>query len=65
VGFQPLFYAADADRIAVATSTLRLLKLGAPTDLDEAALAVFLRLSHFLGGARRSKRFVRCRATAA
>ena len=47
-GFQPLFYAADADRIAVATSIPRLLQLGAPADLDEAALAVFLRLSHFL-----------------
>lgn len=47
-GFQPLFYAAGADRIAVATSIPRLLQLGAPADLDEAALAVFLRLSHFL-----------------
>ena len=47
-GFQPLFYSASADRIAVATSIPRLLELGVPADLDEAALAVFLRLSHFL-----------------
>jgi len=47
-GFQPLFYSAGADRIAVATSIPRLLALGVPPDLDEAALAVFLRLSHFL-----------------
>ena len=48
-GFQPLFYAAGPDRIAVATSIPRLLELGVPTELDDAALAVFLRLSHFLG----------------
>jgi len=47
-GFQPLFYSANAERIAVATSIPRLLELGVPADLDEAALAVFLRLSHFL-----------------
>jgi asparagine synthase (glutamine-hydrolysing) len=47
-GFQPLFYVASPDRIAVATSIPRLLELGASTDLDDAALAVFLRLSHLL-----------------
>src|SRR3954465_4455781 len=48
-GFQPIFYFASKDRIAVSTSVHALLRLGAPVDLDDAALAVFLRLSHFLG----------------
>ena len=47
-GFQPIFYSASKDRIAVSTSIHVLVRLGAPLDLDEAALAVFLRLSHFL-----------------
>lgn len=48
-GFQPIFYVASRDRIAVSPSIHVLLRLGAPVDLDEEALAVFLRLSHFLG----------------
>jgi asparagine synthase (glutamine-hydrolysing) len=47
-GFQPIFYFASKNRIAVSTSIHVLLRLGAPVDLDDAALAVFLRLSHFL-----------------
>jgi asparagine synthetase B (glutamine-hydrolysing) len=47
-GFQPIFYFASKNRIAVSPSIHALLRLGAPVDLDEAALAVFLRLSHFL-----------------
>jgi asparagine synthase (glutamine-hydrolysing) len=48
-GFQPIFYFASNNRIAVSPSIDVLLRLGAPVDLDAAALAVFLRLSHFLG----------------
>jgi asparagine synthase (glutamine-hydrolysing) len=48
-GFQPIFYFASNNRIAVSPSIHVLLRLGAPVDLDAAALAVFLRLSHFLG----------------
>jgi len=48
-GFQPVFYCGSKSRIAVSTSILVLLRHGAPPDLDDTALAVFLRLSHFLG----------------
>lgn len=48
-GIGPLYYAAWAGRIAISPSVRTLLALGAPTDLDEAALAVFLRLGFFLG----------------
>jgi asparagine synthase (glutamine-hydrolysing) len=48
-GFQPIFYVASKNRIAVSPSIHVLLRLGAPVDLDDEALAVFLRLSHFLG----------------
>jgi asparagine synthetase B (glutamine-hydrolysing) len=47
-GFHPLFYCATADSIAVATSIPPLLQLGAPSDLDDGAMAAFLRISHFL-----------------
>lgn len=50
-GFAPIFYFGSPDRIAVATSIPILLRLGAPRDLDDAALAAFLRLSHFIGDA--------------
>jgi hypothetical protein len=48
-GFQPLFYFCAASEIAVSTSILALLAAGAPADLDEDALAVFLRLGFFVG----------------
>ncbi len=48
-GFYPLFYFAVQDEIAVSTSIAALIAAGAPTDFDEAGLAVFLRLGHFLG----------------
>ena len=48
-GFQPLFYAATSDRIVVSTWLPRLLQLGVPAALDDRAMAVFLRLSYFLG----------------
>lgn len=50
-GFAPIFYSGGADRIAVATSIPALLQLGADRELDDAALAAFLRLSHFIGDA--------------
>jgi asparagine synthase (glutamine-hydrolysing) len=48
-GFYPLYYFAGDRYIGVSTSLHTLLALGAPRDLDEAALAVFLRLGCFVG----------------
>jgi len=48
-GASPLFYAHDGDRLSVSPSLVRLVDAGAPTEFDEAALAVFLRLGFFLG----------------
>lgn len=48
-GFYPVFYFANDDEIAVSDSIDSLLAAGAPRDLDDAGLAAFLRLGHFLG----------------
>jgi asparagine synthase (glutamine-hydrolysing) len=48
-GFFPVFYSHRPDRIGLSTSLLDLIRLGVPTDLDDDALAVFLRLGCFLG----------------
>ena len=48
-GFYPLFHCARANEIMLSPSIPRLLELGAPTELDEAGLAVFLRLGFFIG----------------
>ena len=48
-GLQPLFYALDRDAIMVSPSIPRLLLAGVPTDLDDEALAVFLRTGYFVG----------------
>lgn len=48
-GMQPLFYALDGDGIALSPSLPRLLLEGAPTELDDAALAVFLRTGYLVG----------------
>jgi asparagine synthase (glutamine-hydrolysing) len=48
-GFYPLYYFAGDRHVGVSTSLHTLLGLGAPRDLDEAALAVFLRLGCFVG----------------
>ena len=48
-GFYPVFYFANDDEIAVSNSIDSLLAAGAPRDLDDAGLAAFLRLGHFLG----------------
>jgi len=56
-GLQPLFYAIEGQggggkeggAIALSTSVPRLLLEGAPSELDEAALAVFIRTGYFVG----------------
>jgi asparagine synthase (glutamine-hydrolysing) len=48
-GFYPLFYYQGPHEILVSDSIPKLIELGAPTDLDEPALAVFLRLETFVG----------------
>jgi asparagine synthase (glutamine-hydrolysing) len=49
LGFHPLFYFADGETFGISPSLLRLLFEGAPTELDEAALAVFFRTGYFVG----------------
>jgi asparagine synthase (glutamine-hydrolysing) len=49
-GFFPLFYAARGDELWVSPSLFKLVAEGAPRDLDDAALAVFLRMGGFVGG---------------
>jgi asparagine synthase (glutamine-hydrolysing) len=48
-GFYPLFYFVRRDEIAVSTSILKLLALGASAEFDVAGLAVFLRTGSFVG----------------
>jgi len=48
-GFYPLFYFVRHDEIAVSTSILRLLALGASSEFDSGGLAVFLRTGSFVG----------------
>ena len=48
-GFYPLFYWVRESEIMLSPNIPKLLELGAPTDLDEAGLAVFLRLGFFIG----------------
>jgi asparagine synthase (glutamine-hydrolysing) len=48
-GLFPVFYYHRPDRIGLSNSLLDLIQLGAPTTLDDDALAVFLRLGFFLG----------------
>ncbi|HJW74749.1 MAG TPA: hypothetical protein VJ787_03650, partial [Thermoleophilia bacterium] len=48
-GFYPLFYYAVDHEIAVSPSIAQLLAAGAPRDLDEESIAVFLCLGFFLG----------------
>lgn len=48
-GLYPLYYFVGADEVCVSMSMPRLLMEGAPTELDEAAIAVFLRLGWYLG----------------
>ncbi len=48
-GYYPLFYARSGDEIWVSPSILKMVAEGAPAELDDAALAVFLRMSTFVG----------------
>ncbi len=48
-GFYPVFYFANDIEIAISDSVDLLLAAGAPRDFDDAGLAAFLRLGHFLG----------------
>jgi asparagine synthetase B (glutamine-hydrolysing) len=48
LGCFPLFYAVDGSTLWLSSSIPELLRLGAPAALDDAALAVFLRLGTFL-----------------
>lgn len=48
-GFYPLFYWQRGAELVVSPSLLKLLECGAPTDLDDDAVAVFLRIGYFVG----------------
>jgi asparagine synthase (glutamine-hydrolysing) len=48
-GFYPLFYYSHDGAFAVSPSVLKLLELGAPTELDLEALGVMLRLNFWVG----------------
>jgi asparagine synthetase B (glutamine-hydrolysing) len=48
-GMYPLYYSASQGQLALSPSVTTLLSLGVSTDLDEAALAVFVRLGFFIG----------------
>ena len=48
-GLFPLYYYERKGEFAISPSIPTLIELGAPTELDEAALAVFLRTSSFVG----------------
>lgn len=50
-GFYPLYYFTRNNEIALSPSLTKLIALGAPTDLDDAGMAVFLRLGFFIGEA--------------
>jgi asparagine synthase (glutamine-hydrolysing) len=47
-GFFPLYYYASDREIIVSSSIVRMLETGAPTELDDAAMAVFLRTGYFV-----------------
>jgi len=49
LGFVPLFYTQRDEELLASPSLTTLLTRGASTELDEAALATFLRLQFFLG----------------
>ena len=51
-GFHPLFYCERDGEIMISPSLVELVRRGAPTGLDDVALALFrsLRYSFFLGG---------------
>jgi len=48
-GYFPLYYAQRGDEVWISPSVYRLVAEGAPAELDYAGLAVFLRMSSFVG----------------
>jgi asparagine synthase (glutamine-hydrolysing) len=48
-GLYPTYYFKDAQDFGVSTSIVELLKFGANREIDDPAMAVFLRLGYFLG----------------
>ena len=48
-GIYPTYYFKDAHSLSVSTGVIDLLNAGASPELDDAAIAVFLRLGFFLG----------------
>lgn len=48
-GFFPLFYSIQDNEICVSNSIFRLLAEGASAEIDNTAIAVFLRLGYFIG----------------
>ena len=48
-GFYPLYYYATDTECAISPSIPMLLRLGAPSELDYAALSVFMRIGWFVG----------------
>ena len=48
-GFLPVYYAQLSSGFGVSTSALELIRAGAATDLDDAAVAVFVRLGYYIG----------------
>ena len=49
LGFRPVYYFASASAFGVGTRISDLVLAGAPLEVDDAAVAVFLRLGFFLG----------------
>jgi asparagine synthetase B (glutamine-hydrolysing) len=48
-GFYPLYYSLQDNEISVSQSIFRLLAEGASPEIDQTAIAVFLRLGYFIG----------------
>jgi hypothetical protein len=48
-GYYPLYYYATSNKIMISNSIIKLISLGAPTELDLTALSVFCRCGFFLG----------------
>lgn len=48
-GFLPVYYAQLPSGFGVSTSALELIRAGAATDLDDAAVSVFIRLGYYIG----------------
>src|SRR4029078_3079715 len=46
---QPLFYAADRNTVRISPNIGTILRTGAPRDLDDSALSVFVRAGFFVG----------------